>query len=200
MPPECLHMTVLEITHSKTKTDIEGLIPRLATKTTEICDYTLNHRARLVKPMLSYDDSAVALSFVPATAEDDIYKNDVITDDSYTYHHLRRDIYRLIKESGIDVASRYTVPSAHLTIARFVGQDDFCQAGDHGALDMTKMTLWIQRLEGINAWLLENYWPESSKGKSAGGQWIVGDEKGLDFRKGPLWYGGGETVYLGRGF
>jgi hypothetical protein len=28
----------------------------------------------------------------------------------------------------------------------------------------------------------------------------VGEERGLDFRKGTLWYGGGETVRLGVGF
>jgi hypothetical protein len=29
----------------------------------------------------------------------------------------------------------------------------------------------------------------------------VGEEKGLEFRKGALWYGaGGETVLLGKGF
>ena len=200
MPLECLHMTVLEISHSKTEAEIEAFIAKLSTKATEICDYTYNHRARLVKPMLGYDDSAVALSFVPAADEDGIQNERTVADDSYTYHHLRRDIYSLIKESGVDIASRYTVPSAHLTIARLVGQEDFCQPGDNDILDATKMTLWIRKLEDMNAWLAQNYWPESSNSIAAGGEWVVGNEKGLDFRKGTLWYGGGETIHLGRGF
>jgi len=32
-------------------------------------DYTLTHRARLIKPMLSYDGAALALSFLPAAGE-----------------------------------------------------------------------------------------------------------------------------------
>jgi hypothetical protein len=31
-------------------------------------------------------------------------------------------------------------------------------------------------------------------------EWLVGDGKGLDCREGALWYGGGQTVRLGKGF
>ena len=47
-------------------------------------------------------------------------------------------------------------------------------------------------------WLSEEYWPKHDGTIKLGGEIIIGDEKGLDFRKGTLWYGGGETVYLGR--
>jgi len=198
MPADCLHMTTLEITHSLTAPEIEVLVETLLPSAKLITDYTLDHRARLVKPMISYDASAVALSFVPSSGE--IVDGLEIHDDSYTYHHLRRDIYGLSKSAGVTVASRYTVPSAHLTIARFVTQADFCTKNASALVyDPPKMKIWIDTIEAINKWLAEDYWPKGDNTIPEGGQWIVGQEKGLDFRKGTLWYGGGETVRLGAG-
>ena len=220
MPINCLHMTTLEITHSLSDPEIRALAETLRPKAQEITDYPFHHRARLIKPMLSYDASAVALSFVPAAGE-----GDQAADDSYSYHHLRRDIYALCKSTGIEIASRYTVPSAHLTIARFVTQEDF--QSDHNephfesedtysrnaaevpngtrtvrprVYDAEKMKLWIDTLEETNKWLREKYWPREDQSIAPSGEWIVGQEKGLDFRMGTLWYGGGETIRLGKGF
>lgn len=72
---------------------------------------------------------------------------------------------------------------------------------------MSKRELLIAKIEEINQWLQNEYWPRLQQGTDGttrevmpdGGEWIVGEEKGLDFRKGRLWYGGGETVYLGKG-
>ena len=185
--------------------------------------------------MLSYDSSAIALSFVPAAGEarrpsrsglasdiDILGPAEVETrqDDAFTYHHLRRSLYELSASGGVQVASRYTVPSAHLTIARFVSQEDISispqeraddtapdqldAAGAGGViLDRKRVEKLIERIESINTWLMEEYWPkESQQGEciKEGGEWIVGEEKGLDCRKGTLWYGGGETVRLGKGF
>ncbi|MCJ1389785.1 transport between ER and Golgi ATPase protein [Xylographa bjoerkii] len=193
MPADCLHMTTLEITHSLTAPEIEALVESLLPSAQMITDYTLNHRAKLVKPMISYDATAIALSFVPAT--EDVEDGAESHDNSYTYHHLRRDIYGLSQSAGVTIASRYTIPSAHLTIARFVTQEDFVSK-DAGALlyDSRKMKTWISTIESLNEWLMENYWPKAGYSIPEGGQWIVGQEKGLDFRKGTLWYGGGETV------
>ena len=198
MPADCLHMTTLEITHSLTSPEIEALVTTLLPSAKNITDYTLNHRARLVKPMISYDASAIALSFLPASEEGSGGAKD--HDDSYTYHHLRRDIYSLSKSTGVTVASRYTVPSSHLTIARFITQEDFVRK-DAGILshNANKMKAWINTIESVNEWLMENYWPKTGHSIPEGGEWIVGQEKGLDFRKGTLWYGGGETVRLGAG-
>lgn len=100
-----------------------------------------------------------------------------------------------MKETGVEVDSRYTVPSAHLTLGRFIDKKDF--EGEDGKQSMQKL---VQRIEEINEWLKEEYWPKEESGSvKDGGEWIVGDEKGLDFRKGTLWYGGGETVMLGKG-
>lgn len=201
MPADKLHMTTLEITHSLTNEEIQKLIDIMRSKIPEITDYTFDRRARLIKPLLSYDGAAIALSFLPAAGEG-LAGGRTLADDGYTYHHLRRDVYGLCESIGIEIASRYTVPSAHLTIGRFITQEDFSKVDHHGSLipDPEKMTAWINEIEDINSWLQENYWPRSGEMIKAGGEWIIGSEKGLDCRQGALWYGGGETVRLGKGF
>lgn len=163
-------------------------------KIPEITDYTFSHRAKLVKPLLSYDNQAVALSFLPAS-EKGSHKQLPHDSDEYTYHHLRRDLYNLSESAGIDVASRYTVPSAHLTIARFMTRPESENAKLSHSSNAAE---WTQHLEEINAWLREEYWADNSA--DGRGEWVVGDEKGLDCRKGTLWYGGGTSVRVGRGF
>ena len=67
-------------------------------------------------------------------------------------------------------------------------------------MDVEKRKHWLNEIELINHWLEAEFWPKGNDKIKPGGEWIVGEEKGLDFRKGTLWYGGGETVYLGKGF
>lgn len=193
MPLSCLHINVFEITHSRTADEISALESRLSPNASEICDWTFSHRARLVKPLLGHDASAVALTFVPAAGEGLTEQKD----DGYSYHHLRRDIYDLSVSTGVEITSRYTVPSAHLTVARFVSQDDF--VGTDGKIDPRTVKGWVDTLKEINEWLQREYWP-GEDGIETGGEWVVGQEKGLDHRKGTLWYGGGETILLGKGF
>lgn len=195
MPIDCLHMTVLEITHSVIEPEVQRHVDSLQSQVQAITNYTFDHRSRLIKPMVGYDASAMALSLVPAAGEGLSSFN-----DSYSYHHLRRDLYALCKDAGATVASRYTLPSAHLTIARYVTQDDFSIIdGTNCVPDEKKVKRWIKSLEEINLWLEENYWPSKTGTIPDGGQWVVGQGRGLDFRKGPCWYGGGETVAMGRG-
>lgn len=196
MPIDCLHMTVLEITHSKTEAEIEHLVDSMNDKIPEIADFTYNHRARLVKPMLSYDAAAIALSFLPAAGEG-LPEAKAAKGDRYIYHHLRRDLYGLCKSAGVEVASRYVVPSSHLTIARFVTQKDISDQDGNG-IDREKVEGLVRKLEEINAELRAQYWPEF--GLTGGGSWTVGDEKGLVNRRGTIWYGGGHSHYEGKGF
>ncbi|KAK5168995.1 uncharacterized protein LTR77_006304 [Saxophila tyrrhenica] len=193
MPPENLHMTAMEVTHSLAAPEIEGLVETLRPNIQSIADYAFTRRARLVKPLLSFDAQALALSFLPAAGE----ASRSTEEDQYTYHHLRRDLHNLITTSGVKVASRYVVPSAHLTIARFITKKDF-QTGE-GEVDLEKVAKLVDVIEELNAWLRTEYWPEGRRFKD-GGEWIVGEEKGLECRKGTLWYGGGERIYLGKGF
>lgn len=191
--------------------------------------------------MLSYDSAAIALSFVPAAGENFSFSHsssrpsqpaqstdeqhqanpepEVRQDDSYTYHHLRRSLYELCVEAGVEVASRYTVPSAHLTIARFITQKDIsAPRANNGkaqpvqddeikieavSVAKEKVQMLVDNIEAINARLQDEYWPKKGREEAViknGGEWIVGEEKGLDCRKGTLWYGGGETIRLGKGF
>ena len=196
MPLDCLHMTVLEITHSKTEAEIEHIVNSMDGKIAGIADFTYDHRARLVKPMLSYDAAAVALSFLPAAGEG-LPEAKAADTDTYTYHHLRRDLYGLCESAGVEVASRYVVPSSHLTIARFVTQKDIA-GKDGGGIDRGKVEGLVGKLEEINAELRFKYWSEDSW--IGEGSWVVGEEKGLVNRRGTLWYGGGHSHYEGKGF
>ncbi|KAF2835685.1 hypothetical protein M501DRAFT_997827 [Patellaria atrata CBS 101060] len=198
MPQDCLHMTALEITHSRTAEEIEALIEVMKPHIREIVDYTYNNRPRLIKPMIGYDAAAIALSFVPAAGEALTGYWDT-EDDLYTYHHLRKDLFDLCKSKGVTVDSRYVVPSAHLTIGRFVDAED---TSKDGISDPSKMHSLVKKIEEINHWLEDEYWPKTDTTEiKIGGQWIVGNERGLTCRKGTLWYGGGgETIQQGTGF
>lgn len=187
-------MTALEITHSLTANEIDALVQQMLPGVPEIADYTLTHRARLVKPMLSFDAQALALSYLPAAGE----PSRDAEEDSYTYHHLRRDLLTNAQATGVKVASRYVIPSAHLTIGRFITKRDF--ETEDGEVDHARVEKLIAAIEEVNQWLRAEYWP-TAEGIRAGGEWFVGQEKGLEFRKGALWYGGGgKTVHLGKGF
>lgn len=180
-------MTALEITHSLTAPEIDELVEQIRPGIPSITDYPYTHRARVVKPSLSYDAQAFALSFLPAAGEPctaDPSRNS--QDDEYTYHHLRRDLYALSSATGVKVASRYVVPSAHLTVGRFIKTSDTETA--EGKVDHARMQKLAKTVDEINEWLKANFWPVEGKGIKAGGEWIVGEGKGLDSRKGMLWY------------
>lgn len=198
MPRDCQHITALEVTHSKTADEIQRLVDQMRNKVPAITDYTSQHRVRLIKPTIGYDASALALSFVPAAGEG-LHSGRTLEDDKFTYHHLRRELYDLCKDTGVEVDSRYVVPSSHLTIGRFIETSDF--ADDQGLPDPKKMEAFIAKIEEINTWLEKEFWPEHNDGKIPdGGEFNLGEETGLDYRMGTLWYGGGESVHRGKGF
>lgn len=188
-------MTCLEVAHSQTQPDNEALVEQLLPHAQDIADFTRANRARLVKPILSYDAQALALSYVPADGETGRSREE----DRYTYHHLRRDVFSQCMATQVKIGSRYVIPSAHLTIARYVTTKDY---ETDGKVDAEKIQQLLAKADEINEWLVREYWPQDdSVPIQDGGEWVVGDEQGLDFRKGTLWYGGGgETILLGRGF
>jgi hypothetical protein len=194
MPPENLHTTVLEVAHSLTEMEIEELVQILqASKdvtAAQIAEYSIAHKSRLLKPMVSFDASAMALSFVPAAGENSQDEDN----DDYSYHHLRRDVFQMVRQTQLPVASRYIVPSAHVTIARFINNDDFLVQGTKGAeLDRVRVKLLVDKIETINKKLESEFWPQADGTIPKGGEWIVGQQN-LVIRRGRLWYGGGETV------
>ncbi|KAL8392156.1 hypothetical protein RB595_002370 [Gaeumannomyces hyphopodioides] len=212
MPLHRMHMTTLEVTHSQPAETVAALIEAVRPRAADIANHTFSHRARLVKPMVSHDLAAVALSFVPAAGEPVLspgggqqqQQQQQQPDDSYSYHHLRRDVFDMTVGGGgggragdeIRINSRYVVPSAHVTLARFVTQDDHATAAQREA--------WVRRIDEVNAWLEAEVWGSDGGGGGGGtgfvGEWAVGQERGLDVRAGLLWYGGGRSIVVGEGF
>ncbi|KAJ5160598.1 RNA ligase/cyclic nucleotide phosphodiesterase [Penicillium canariense] len=199
MPPHNLHTTVLEVAHSLTEPQIEELVQTLQSSKdvtqAQIAEYPTRHNTRLLKPMLSFDSAALALSFVPAASEGSTGSAREYG-DHYTYHHLRRDIFDMVRQTKVPVASRYIVPSAHVTIARFINNEGFLVKGTHGAeeIDHSRVKSLLDRISDINKDLESRYWPQADGSCPKEGEWVVGQDKGLVVRKGRLWYGGGEDV------
>lgn len=198
-PPDCLHMTVLEIASSQTPAGIDALVSHLEKtgKASDIANYTFNHRTHLAKPMVSYDTTAMALSFLPVGGDDHTRS----PADAYSYHHLRRDVFDQVAATGVQVNSRYAVASAHITIARFITQDGFQLEGPgtERHVDFSRVQALVEKVDDINDRLKRQHWPNGNE-NMAKIEWIVGQEKGLDFHKGRSWYGEGDAVFVGRGF
>ncbi|POS68728.1 hypothetical protein DHEL01_v212877 [Diaporthe helianthi] len=197
MPPHRMHLTTLEITHSRTAAEIDEIVAQMRPSIPALANLTLAHRSRLVKPMVSYDLAAFAMSFLPAAGEavtspvPDSGGGGGALDDKYTYHHLRRDAFDLARAAGVDVGSRYVVPSAHITLGRYLTQED------HATAEARER--WTRAIDEVNAWLEGEVW-DSADAAAFVGEWIVGQEKGIDARCGRLWYGGGRTIMMGEGF
>lgn len=207
MPTHRMHMTALEMTHSRTPEEIASSVSTMRPAIPTLTDLTYTRRSRLVKPLLSYDLSAIAVSFLPAAGEAVLsrpplppHDKEIVHPgmanwsveecDSYTYHHLRRDVFTMTQGTGVDIVSRYIVPSAHITLGRYLTQRD------HETLEMRER--WVQTIDNINKWLESEVW-DVADGEFVG-EWIVGQERGLEARSGPLWYGGGRTIMAGAGF
>ena len=206
MPVHRMHLTTLEIAHSRTPEEISSLVSSMRPAIPALTSLTFTQRARLVKPMISYDLSAIAVSFLPASGEEVLSPSPTALPpsggahpgethegtaegDGYTYHHLRRDVFNMASES-VAIGSRYVVPSAHITLGRYLTQ------ADHDTPERRER--WIQAIDEINAWLEKEVW--DARDAEFIGEWIVGQERGLDARCGKLWYGGGRTIMTGEGF
>lgn len=199
-----MHLTTLEVTHSRTPPEVARLVDQTRPVLPALTSFTHAHRSRLVRPMVSYDLAALAVSFLPACGEPvaspppadwsgdgEQQKHDHHqVDDAYTYHHLRRDVFDLARTTGVDIDSRYVVPSAHITLGRYLTQED------HATPELRQR--WVDAIDEINAWLERDVW-DRTDGEFVG-EWIVGQERGLDARSGRLWYGGGKTIMMGEGF
>ncbi|KAJ5178263.1 RNA ligase/cyclic nucleotide phosphodiesterase [Penicillium coprophilum] len=197
MPPENLHITVLEAAHSLTEEQIEDLVQTLLSSKdvtpADIAAYPRSHATRLIKPMVSFDSAALALSFVPAAGEC-LGAEPSSNNEQYTYHHLRQDVFDMVRQAKVPVASRYIFPSAHLTIARFISHDGFTFKGSDGTetVDHLRVKLLIDKIGEINQRLENEYWPKKGAIRE-GGEWTVGQE-GLIIRRGRVWYGDGEKL------
>jgi len=191
-----MHTTSIEITHSRTEEEIDAITASIKESIPIIAKDAYDKRPRLVKPCLGFDAQAIALTYLPANGES--LGERKAEEDDYTYHHFRRDLFDACENAGASVQSRYVALSAHLTMGRFINEKDF--RGEDGELDPKKVEKLIAVIEEINEWLEQEYWPKDGEKIKGGGEWIVGQERGLDARCGTLWYGGGRTLHLGPGF
>lgn len=196
MPPENLHMTTLEMMSACTAPEVDELVSFLQQKAPlqDLVDYTLTRHARLGRPIVSYDASALALSFLPMAANNgDSLKTE---DCDYTYHHLRSDLYDKVIQCGCQIGARYTVPSAHITIARFTVPINSDPVRELELLSERAVKL-VEKIEDINKELSSTRWERF--GNPSRGEWIVGQEQGLELNKGVAWYGTGTAVLRGEG-
>ena len=189
-PQENLHMTTSELLSSCSESEVDEVsaIVQPTLSIEETMSYTLTHSTRLIRPVISYDATAFALIFVPAAEK---------TIDAYTYHHLRRDMWDIMSKSECQIGSRYYLPSAHVTIARFAIPPEADRSKTLEDL-CGRATVMVKKIESINQILESTDWKQF--GSPSRGEWVVGHERGLEFNKGCSWYGGGEAVYVGQGF
>lgn len=193
-------MTTLEMLPARSLTEVNEFERFLKEHAPlqDIVNYTLTHRARLIRPIVSYDASALALSFIPAV-EDKKHNVDGKEKDSYSYQHLRSDLYDMMTEAGCLLEARYTVPSAHVTIARFVRPVGLPEGElEEPVLFHKRAEGLVATIENINQELRSDDWKRF--GNPSRGEWVVGQEQGLEFMKGRSWYGKGESVLRGKGF
>ncbi|KAE8395617.1 RNA ligase/cyclic nucleotide phosphodiesterase [Aspergillus alliaceus] len=174
IPAENLHIKVLEIAYSFTEDQIDSLI----------VVYSFSYRTRLIKPIVSFDSVAIALSFVPTAGKASDARQST-AEDVYSYHHLCQDIFDIVQAAGTPLASRW-----------------LSQEGTglgKSAVDPVKTKQLTDKIEDINQKLQAEYWPNQNE-VNGHGEWLVGQEKGLVIRRGRLWYSGGEDVQVGLGY
>lgn len=81
---------------------------------------------------------------------------------------------------------RYVVPSAHITVARFVDNGDF---ESDERVDSRKFEAWWALIDSINVRLKEDL-DSRRGGDDREGQWVIED---VECRYGVNWYGGGHS-------
>ncbi|VDC03534.1 unnamed protein product [Peniophora sp. CBMAI 1063] len=176
MPLGDVHLSLIELGHHMGTEANLALIAHLEPHLPELLSYPRLHPTRLYRPTLSCDTGSLVLKFLPVAQ----------SQDDYTYHHLRRDIFDRVSETGLVMKPRYVVPSAHLTVARFIDNTDF---ETDGRTDQGKMKEWWSLIDGINV-RLESALDSRHGGRDEDGMWPV--EK-VECRYGSQWYGGGES-------
>ena len=148
---------MFEVTNSLSRPELDDVLvkliphlPKLSTIPSELSPIVLD------APQLNLELSGIALSFLPRD-------RNLLT--------FRARLWDTIARAGVMPRLRYALPSAHVTIGRFV------EKGRGLGLERSE---WVKLLQEINK-DLEQYH----------GEWKI--EKVL-VREGALWYGGGKTL------
>lgn len=191
-PQDCLHMTVIVVALSITPKELVDKTIKFKPCLKKLASIFHGQQIRLVKPKLSFNEGGVALSFVPAADEETQDSRTKTTD--YTYLHLRRDIFALCSEKGVDAETQKGATACHITLARFITQEDHNRNGNPS---QEAMASWVTGIEEINEMLAQKYWPHEGSVPPDSGSWVIDGRRSLDIRAGTIWYGGGQSLDLG---
>jgi 2'-5' RNA ligase len=102
-PPSDLHLTLVEICHSRTPEEVAPIARVVGPELNRIAAMT--SPSKVDSPMLVFDSHAVALNFLPA---DDALQN------------ARQAILEGLANLGISTDARYETRSAHVTLMRYI--------------------------------------------------------------------------------
>jgi 2'-5' RNA ligase len=102
-PPSDLHLTLIEICHSRTPEDVRRIASIVGPEINRIA--AMASLPTVDSPMLVFDSHAVALNFLP-------------TDDAL--QNARQSILEGLVNTGISVDSRHETKSAHVTLMRYI--------------------------------------------------------------------------------
>jgi 2'-5' RNA ligase len=133
-PPSDLHLTLVEICHSRTPEDVFRIASAVGSEIRRIAAMTIP--PKVDSPMLVFDAHAAALNFLPI---DDALQN------------ARQSIVHELGNIGISIDSRHEARSAHVTLMRYISP--LRSASDE----------WVNNLLNVPpkpklAWLLSPVW------------------------------------------
>lgn len=143
-PPENLHITLLEVAHTRPKEEIKLFVNALKPLMSEISSM-VKDGPLLNLPLLCFDENAIALSF---------------TSSNFTHSELRLQLFKYASTHKIDILSRYAGPSAHITIARF-----------KRPLGQNEVKNLLDRIASINFTILSHDWQITTASLSSGIIW-----------------------------
>ncbi|EFE37853.1 conserved hypothetical protein [Trichophyton verrucosum HKI 0517] len=183
-----LHLSVVEISHRHPMAHLWSVFKQIGRPLVqEMLDLPASHAAshsrvaRLGRPMLLFDAAGVAIAFAP------------VGTDTYTYHHLRRDLHSMAISSGVKTDTCYTACMGHITLGRFISTKHF--DSDNVETAQERLRVWMATIQDINEELRQSY-------QAADWEWTVGEEKGLELQMGMLKFGRDteEAEIAGRSF
>ncbi|KZT21047.1 hypothetical protein NEOLEDRAFT_798004 [Neolentinus lepideus HHB14362 ss-1] len=166
MPEPCLHMTSMEWFHSVDNVTIHKLVDKIPVNVAHSISAGPKVPIHLDTPVLSFDRNALAITFLPSLK----------TNEGYTYLHYRRDLLDAaasVDDPDLVIYMRYALPSAHITIARFI----------EPLSPENKGRGWVEALEKVDREVVR---PQTNLIWTLRGPTIL--------RAGTVWYGGGFAV------
>ena len=160
-PPHYLHITVYEVSHSRTTEQLQPLVAAIRSHGSQLFDALPLDRVKFDSPLVNYDTAAVALTFLPV----DVDGCDITV--------LRAELGRRVAALGIEWDGRYVPSSAHITIGRFIRPQLQCATMDQWLGQMDKLRERCKQWQG--EWCLAHGPLQVMTGKSwyGGGDVVI---------------------------